>query len=511
MSVISSVTSVSAVDALISEAARRQSMAPYLLGARDGRVLTYAQLDRMSADWQVRFRDAHIARASRVALSITDPLDFAVGLVAALREGLWVVPLDPTLATTRGGEHLEAASRLGATAYIGDTRDTRDTRADGLAVHILASRAPVATSDGDEEFEGGVILASSGTTGTPKVMALGQRRLLHAATTIARHHELSVNDRCFNPLPLFHINAEVVGVLSTLVSGSSLVLDDRFHRTRFWSMLDELEATWINAVPAIISRLVPLREGEAVPSRIRFCRSASAPLAPALLEKFEAVTGVSVVETYGMTEAASQICANPLREGRKLGSVGVPVGVELRVSVSDDGTRDAAIGVGHIEIRGPSVITAYESPGFEDRFREGWLRTGDVGYVDDDGYVYLVGRSDDVINRGGEKIYPREIEELILAHEAVSRVVVVARPDDVFGQVPVAYLDLMDVDGSTDEMEVAKVVEEICDLLVARVARPRRPATVHVVSSIPANPNGKVRKAAFRSGTPTVLFSRTLV
>ena len=505
MSVTSSLASANSIDALIREGARQQSTAPALLGARDGRILTYADLERRSTDWLDRFREAHIPRASRVALSIVDPLDFAIGLVACLREGLWVVPLDATLTTARGGEHYDGASRLGAIAYIGESG------ADGPVVHSLRSRNTVGTSVDHEVCDGGVILASSGTTGTPKVMALGQRRLLHAAATIARHHELSPHDRGFNPLPLFHINAEVVGVLSTLVSGSSLVLDDRFHRTRFWPLMDELEVTWINAVPAIISRLVPLREGEAVPARIRFCRSASAPLAPALLERFEAVTGVTIVETYGMTEAASQICANPLREGRKVGSVGIPVGVELRVSEVDEGTGDAISDVGHIEVRGPSVITSYESPGFEDRFREGWLRTGDLGYVDDDGYVFLVGRSDDVINRGGEKIYPREIEELVLSHEAVSRAVVVGRPDEVFGQVPVAFLDLKDVDESTDLGQVAKVVQEVCDLLDARVVRPRRPASVHVVATIPANPNGKVRKAAFRSVPPTVLYSRELV
>ena len=504
MSVSSPLVFSGSIAELVREGARRRSTARALMGARDGRVLTYAELQQRSADWLDRLREARIARANRVALSIADPLDFAIGLVACLREGLWVVPLDSTFAATRGGVDSEAALRLGAVASISETD------ADGPVIHPLHSRTLVETSVGAEVFDGGVILASSGTTGTPKIMALGQRRLLHAATTIASHHELSVNDRGFNPLPLFHINAMVVGVLSTLVSGSSLVLDDRFHRTRFWPLMDELEVTWINAVPAIISRLVPLREGEAVPARVRFCRSASAPLAPAVLERFEAVTGVTVVETYGMTEAASQICANPLREGRKLGSVGVPVGVELRVSTVDEGTGDAANEVGHIEIRGPSVIASYESPGFENRFRGGWLRTGDLGYVDDDGYVFLVGRSDDVINRGGEKIYPREIEELVLTHEAVSRAVVVGRPDEVFGQVPVAFLDLTDVDESTDVGVVAKIVQEVCDLLDARVARQRRPASIHVMASIPANPNGKVRRATLRYGSPTVLYSREM-
>ena len=158
-----------------------------------------------------------------------------------------------------------------------------------------------------------------------------RRSSLHTARCVVAHHDLTADDRCFNSLPLFHINAEVVALLSSLVAGSCLVLDDRFHRTGFWELMGERRVTWINAVPAIISRLAELRPDETVPAGVRFIRSASAPLPVATADRFEERTGIPVVETYGMTEAASQITAHPLSVPRRAGSVGVPVGVELRV------------------------------------------------------------------------------------------------------------------------------------------------------------------------------------
>ena len=165
-------------------------------------------------------------------------------------------------------------------------------------------------------------------------------------------------------MPLFHINAEVVGLLASLAAGSCLVLDDRFHRTRFWELMAQRRITWINAVPAIISRLATPDFDEVIPSRIRFIRSASAPLPIATSTRFEANTGIPVVETYGMTEAASQITANPVTGVRKPGSVGLPVGVEVRVVAGRLGRRQSLRpgdggNVGHVEIRGPSVIAAY--------------------------------------------------------------------------------------------------------------------------------------------------------
>src|SRR5487761_1193153 len=427
---------------------------------------------------------------------ISDPLDFAVALFAALIDGSWAAPLDPTVVATDDEHFDQRTSNLNLDVIVCD----RAAPPHPKIPWVVVPGGDVAESvSGDlparQSGPGGIILSSSGTTGRPKVIALTEQQLLHAANQIAAHNRLSSDDRGFNPLPLWHINAEVVGLLATLVAGASLVLDDRFHRTDFWSLVDRLEVTWINAVPAIISRIVEVNRDESVPSRLRFVRSASAPLSPALMTAFERNTGVAIVESYGMTEAASQICVNPLDGPRKLGSVGLPVGVELRVTAFEDPRAsdgvdavDTAI-VGHVEIRGPSVITRYEVNGYEDRFdAQGWLKTGDLGFLDADGYLFLVGRSDDVINRGGEKIFPREIEEILLAQPGVRSAAVIGALDEVLGERPVAYV-VPDAAAVADE--VAALLRAVC---AERLPRHKQPSEFWLVDEMPLGPTGKISR-----------------
>jgi acyl-CoA synthetase (AMP-forming)/AMP-acid ligase II len=440
---------------------------------------------------------------------IADPIDFAVAIFGVLADGSWAAPLDPT---TTGEQLNRRIADLHLDAILAD-------RVASPLVSVPWIDATDANVAGDTANEadaprrlGGVVLSSSGTTGTPKVIALSEEQLMHAADHIATHNRLSPDERGFNPLPLWHINAEVVGLLATLHAGASLVLDDRFHRSDFWSVVERFKVTWINAVPAIISRIATLREGETVAGPLRFVRSASAPLSPALLTSFESNTGVTVIESYGMTEAASQICVNPLDGARKVGSVGPAVGVELRVRPFEDATSPDATGsnVGHVEIRGPSVITAYDASGYEDRFDpEGWLSTGDLGYLDDDGYLFLVGRSDDVINRGGEKIFPREIEDVVLALADVEAAAVLGVADDVFGHVPVLYVQFTRTVAG-DHVNLAEHVSGLDELLTATFARARRPVRVVVVEAFPTHATGKIQKKNLAVDAGTILLEREL-
>jgi acyl-CoA synthetase (AMP-forming)/AMP-acid ligase II len=452
-----------------------------------------------------------VKRGDRVGLLVADPVDFGVCFVALLSAGIWVAPLDPTVLRAQSAPLRERATRLRLRGIVG-----RSASADGQegewTFDPLAMSAGQSDREGDLAADvsgGGIILATSGTTGTPKVMVLPVTQLLHTAALVASHNRLEASDRGFNPLPLWHINGEVVGVLATLVAGASLVLDDHFHRTEFWALMERFEVTWINAVPAIISRLVQVLPGEAAPRRVRFIRSASAPLSAVVLEAFEANTGITVIESYGMTEAASQICANPLSGPRKAGSVGPAVGVEVRVTPSSDfaEAEPRSNGVGPVEIRGPSVIERYESDGYEDRFDEdGWLRTGDLGYLDEDGYLFLVGRSDDVINRGGEKIFPREIEDIILGVVGVSAAAVIGVADEVFSQVPVAYVQLRGVDESTGTKELLLRSKEIREVLIGEFARARRPVSINVVAQMPVHSTGKIQKKVLEEGLVPVLL-----
>ncbi|MHB8378829.1 MAG: AMP-binding protein [Acidimicrobiales bacterium] len=484
----------------------------WLVAARTDKTITYRALGQRTVAWAEAFSTTGLASGDRIGLLVPDPLDFAVCFVSALAFGLWVAPMDPTGDVTNARALDDRATRLRLSAIVASrdapgslaTRwiDARDVSSrDGTPV---GPRSPASTT-------GGVILATSGTTGTPKIMALATAQLTYAATLVARHNELTGADRGLNPLPLWHVNAEVVALLATFLTGSSLVLDDRFHRTDFWSLVDRLRVTWINAVPAIISRLVSRDDDEVVPGRVRFVRSASAPLSSPLLTTFEAKTGVVVIESYGMTEAASQICANPLRGPRKVSSVGPAVGVELRVVATATRTTIDAEHPGHVEIRGPSVIQRYEGAGYEDRFdAEGWLRTGDLGYLDDDGYLFLIGRSDDVINRGGEKIFPREIEDVILGVPGVVAAAVVGAPDEVFSHVPVAYVQLESVTASTPLDEVRAVTTKIRDELVAAFVRTRRPVTLTVVLRLPVNAAGKVKRSELSSSSVEVVLHESL-
>lgn len=491
---------------LVERRARHQRDGTYLVAARSNRTVTFFELAAHVGHWHHRLGDLDIEPGARVGLLIADPVAFATTFVSLLANGVWVAPLDPALVDLHGRALDDRLVKLRLRAIVSDRERPLDARLDwiglGVTMHDAGGPAPAPESFSDD---GGVVLASSGTTGVPKVILLPTRQLLHAAHLIAQHNELDASSIGFNPLPLWHINAEVVAVLASLVAGSAIVLDDRFHRTEFWTTIERVGATWINAVPAIIAHLSTLREGEAVPTRVRFVRSASAPLAASVLARFQAATGLTVIETYGMTEAASQICANPLAGPHKVGSVGRPVGVELRIRPSDTGAETA---IGEVEIRGPSVIERYESADLSDRFEQGgWLRTGDMGYFDDDGYLFLAGRRDDMINRGGEKIFPREIEEVVLAVSGVANAAVIARNDEIFGQVPVLYIQLHDVAPFERAIETA-MLDGVRAAVVANFDRARRPVEIVIVERMPTHATGKIQKKALTAEHVIVLSRR---
>jgi acyl-CoA synthetase (AMP-forming)/AMP-acid ligase II len=259
--------------------------------------------------------------------------------------------------------------------------------------------------------------------------------------------------------------------------------------------------TWINAVPAIIARLAELNPEERVPPGIRFVRSASAPLPVVTLSRFERATGVPVLETYGMTEAASQIAANPLHGPRKAGSVGLATGVELVVR-GDDGSISATGEVGVVAIRGPGVVERYLSGEHNDGIdADRWLDTGDLGFLDADGYLTLVGRRDDVINRGGEKVLPREIEEVLLEDPAIDQAVALGEGHPVLGAVPVAYIVVRGARGAATAAEAELVMARAAERCRGLLARAKRPVAYHAVGRLPTGPTQKVQRRLIRDGS----------
>ncbi len=458
--------------------------APWLMAARSDRVVDRGELATTAERWR-----AHGLTGRRVGLLTTDPLAFGTLFVALIAAGATVVPLDPN-APADAVRGLVATS--GATLAVTTLDDPPVggqpvVRADphtwapvGAPLSAPPDGAPSASETG---VEGGCLLFSSGSTGPRKAIRLGEAQLLHVARAVARAYELGPDDRGFSSLPLTHVNGEVVGLLAPLVSGGTIVLDDRFHRTGFWDIVAQRAATWVNAVPSIITILAQEPEGPAAPASVRFVRSASAPLSEAVLARFERRYGVPVVESYGMTEAASQITANPVSD-RRPGTVGVAVDVELRVVGAD--AKPAAVGeVGRVAIRGDGVIRRYENGIGAERFdAAGWLDTGDLGALDADGFLTLAGREGDVINRGGEKVFPREVEDVLLAHPAVAEAVVVGRDDEVLGQVPVAYV--VPAHDAPDDLEA-----QLTQRSLAALPRAHRPVAYVVLDAVPVGPTGK--------------------
>jgi oxalate---CoA ligase len=465
----------------IQSAEERDADAVYLENACDLNRLSYADLARAARGWAHLLDEAGLPPGARIAVHLSDPLSYATALVAIMAAGRVAVPLDPAAPAARHSRVLSVACpRAAVSDAPGDLpaglAQLTPPADDGLAAPSSAGGP------------GGIFLCTSGTTGTPKGILLGEHQLCHVAAGVARHHRLSEADRGYCSLPLFHINAEVVGLLATLCAGATLVLASRFRRSGFWELIDERRITWINAVPAIIAVLA-MSPAEPAPQWVRFVRSASAPLPAAVLSRFESVTGLPVLETYGMTEAASMITANPLEGPRKPGSAGQPVGVELRIAAVGQSrfVRCPPGEIGRVQIRGAGVIRRYAAGGAAGAIdRDGWLDTGDLGYLDQGGYLFLAGRSDDVINRGGEKVYPREIEEFLLRQPSVRAAAVVGAPDPVLGACPVAYVE---VPRAYRGPALADILREACR---AGLPRALQPVVFTLVDELPRVPAGKI-------------------
>ena len=473
-----------------------------LLAARGARVLTRADLRAAAAGWRDALNRAGLPPGGRVAVVVDDPLVLAAVHLAVMAAGRCSVPLDPG---APGPELRRALRRCAAGVLVADdgaagrVPDVARVRPDRLgrpgpvptACGTLVPGGPVAPHG----TGAATLLATSGSTGEPKGVLLDEARLLHVARAVVGHLELTPDDRGLTPLPLFHVNAQVVGLLACLVAGSSLVLDRRFHRRDFWALARTHDVTWLNLVPAILTVLAREEDPPRVPSHLRLIRSASAPLPVAVRETVEARTGVRVLESYGMTEAASQITAAPAHEPCPPGSVGRAAGAQVAVRGPDGEPVPAGVR-GRVWIRGAGVVAGYEGGRAAERFDgEGWLDTGDVGHLDDAGFLHLAGRDDDVINRGGELLHPREVEEVLLGDPRVAEAVVVGLPHDVLGAVPVACVRRV---GSAWAADGADLADDLAARCRAQLARWKCPVQVVVLPDLPRGSTGKVRRAEVR-------------
>ncbi len=346
--------------------------------------------------------------------------------------------------------------------------------------------------------EGWVCLMTSGSTGEPKGVALGERQIAWTADHIRQSHRLTPADRGLAVLPFHHINAPVVSLCASLLAGSTVVIAPRFSLSQFWDWVERCRITWASIVPTILALLLRTEKPTFLPGALRFVRTASAPLPALQLRQFEQRFGIPVIETYGLTEAASQVCANPVPPGRHVaGSVGKPVGVSLRIcrprpAEGAQPLQDVAPGeTGEVCIAGPCVIASYAGDQGKGAFQDGWFRTGDLGYQDAEGYIYLTGRIREVINRGGENIAPREIEEALLAHPDVLEVAVVGQPDPLYGEQVVAHV----VVGEPWTPALEHSLRTYC---TQHLSRSKIPSAFLPADALPRTHNGKVDRQRLR-------------
>ena len=336
-----------------------------------------------------------------------------------------------------------------------------------------------------------LLLFTSGTTSTPKLVPLSEKNLLQSATNVASTLELSHDDRCLNVMPLFHIHGLVAALLGSVVAGGSVVCTPGFRAGEIPDWIAQLHPTWYTAVPTIHQAMLDVAASDAgrrIGSPFRFIRSSSAALAPRVLADLEAAFGAPVVEAYGMTEAAHQMASNPLPPApRKRGTVGRATGVEITV-LDDAGTELEAGATGEIAIRGATVTAGYvDNPEANaTAFTGGWFRTGDQGWLDEDGYLTITGRLKEIINRGGEKVAPREIDEVLLQHADVATAVAFAIPHERLGEEVGAAVVLRE--GATVSAGELRVFAR------QRLEPYKVPRRVVVVDDIPRGPTGKLER-----------------
>lgn len=400
-----------------------------------------------------------------------------------------------------------------------------------LAIQVLVLRATdhseagaftiVGESEGQEgrqvEFsepdDVALVLHTSGTTGRPKIVPLTHNNIAISANNVAKSLSLTSVDRCLNVMPLFHVHGLVGAVLASLASGGSVVCTSGFNAMNFLSWLDEFAATWYTAVPTMHQAILAQWDNtkkQSIKNNLRFIRSCSSALPPQVAEKLESVFFVPVVEAYGMTEAAHQMAINPLPPNkRKTGSVGKGAGCNIGIMDSAGSLLPPGV-IGEIVVSGDNVIEGYENnpKANESSFANGWFRTGDQGYLDTEGYLFINGRLKELINRGGEKISPREVDEVLLRHPAIQQAAAFAIPHPTLGEDIAAIVVLRNGMTATEK--------EIRLFSTEYMAYYKVPSIIIFSGEIPKGPTGKVQRVGLAeklglTGTEAVRGSENTV
>jgi long-chain acyl-CoA synthetase len=477
----------------------------FLVNEADGRVYTYRGFDAAVNRAARMLFEQGVRRGDVVSLLMPNGAEYVIGYFACFKLGAVAGPVNSLLKPEEmayvvghsgasfmlfsrqfGGQVCEirqAVRSLGSVQVFDD--ETQDAARYDAAPDPAWGDAPLTRDDE------AIIIYTSGTTGRPKGCLLTHGNLLANARQITEWLGFTEDDRLLTVMPLFHMNAVSVTTVSALYAGGSTVTAPRFSASRFWRTVSDHGVTSFGSVATMLSMLLATYPG-GVPAdcdtrRLRFAMCGSAPVPAEVLRRFEETFGCLVVEGYGLSESTCRSTFNPPDARRRPGSCGQPIGNEMRVVDDDD--RELPDGEpGEIVLRGENVFKGYfrNEEATRRAFRGGWFHTGDVGYRDADGFYYIVDRKSDMIIRGGENIYPREIDEVLYRHPAVAEAAAVGVPDELYGEEVAAFVVLREGAGAT--------AEEIVEFCRSHLADFKCPKSVHFAEALPKGPTGKVLK-----------------
>jgi len=478
------------------------------VGAPGLQPLPYRQLRSLVARTVERLNALGIGRNDRVAIALKNGPEMATAFVA-VAAGATAAPLNPNYRDEQFEFYLTDL-RPKALLVEGGVDSPSRAVAKRLSIpiielqpwrHLGAGEFSLETngsSFGNGSASGvagpddiALVLHTSGTTSRPNIVPLSHRNIISSTRQIQNVLQLSPADRCLNIMPLFHVHGLMAAVSASLAAGASVWCTPGFNALRFFSWMNEVNPTWYTAVPTMHQAILARSRGhrEILDRRqLRFIRSASAPLPPQVMEKLEKSFQAPVIEAYGMTEATHQIASNPLPpRARKGGSVGISAGPEIAI-MDEQGNLLPILRAGEVVIRGPNVTRGYENnPQANARaFTDGWFRTGDQGVMDEDGYLRLTGRLKEMINRGGEKISPLDVDAVLMKHPAVAQVVTFAVPHQKLGEEVAAAVVLHDGHTLSDR--------ELRDFADRHLAEFKVPRKIIFLREIPKGATGKLQR-----------------
>ena len=480
--------------------AERHGNAVFLLSPETNQRTSYRQLAQRANKFSCKLLTQGLTPGDKVASLLDNGLFSAEWLLGTMYGGFVPVPLNPSFSANTIKQLLENSE---AKIFFVSKEHLNLVR--GIIprhMHIeVVEYDDVIASDAEPEArlpalvrgeDDALLVYTSGSTGRPKGVVVSHRNLIAGGQNTVNAHQLTEQDCSLCVLPLYHMNAQVITLIATLLSGGSVVVPRHFMVASFWNWVFTYRCTWFALVPSLISQLVKaappdkLREDY---TRVRFARSSSAPLHPSLLQMFEEKFDLPLIEAMGTTEAGGAIFSNPLPPAyRKVGSPGLPWGFECRV-VGQGGKEIQNGSTGEILVRGLSIMKRYfkdPEATAEILDSDGWLCTGDLGYKDDDGFVFIQGRSKELINRGGEKIAPREIDEWLTQHPAVHEAAAIAVPDRVLGVDMVACIVLNDNASCTED--------DLLEFCRSGLGIVKTPSRIHFLDKLPQGPTGKVQR-----------------